>query len=196
MTTGRVAAVTVAWLMLAVIVGATGWPAQLRPPAPQILILVLSLLTWLALTRPARLRAWTLSVDPRVLVVPHLGRIAAGVAFVIAYQRGLLPFQFAIRAAVGDVIVGLAAAGLIAAGRPATERARVAFLVWNVLGLADIVMVVVSAARAGLRDPASMAALLRLPLVVAPLFLVPIIFATHAVLFRRLRASSRSEGRL
>ena len=132
-----------------------------------------------------------MGVDPRVFLVPHLGRIVAGVAFIVFCRRGLLPPEFAIRAAVGDIAVGVAAAGLMAAGTPGTAAKRGAFFAWNLLGLADIVLVVVNAARIGLRDPSSMAALLRLPLVLAPLFLVPIIFATHAVLFQRLRALSR-----
>ena len=191
MTTSRMGAIALAWLIVAALAGATGWPTLLRPPGPQIAILILSVLTWLALTRPAGVRAWTMGVDPRVLVLPHLGRVAAGVAFLAYAQRGMLPSAFAVRAGVGDIVVGVAAAGLMVLGRPDTDPKRRAFLTWNVLGLADIVMVVVAAARAGLRAPESMASLLQLPMVLAPLFLVPIIFATHALLFQRLRSSFR-----
>ena len=52
--------------------------------------------------------------------------------------------------------------------------------------LADILFVVVTAARLGVADPESMAALLRLPLSLLPTFLVPLIIASHVVLGVRL----------
>jgi len=55
-----------------------------------------------------------------------------------------------------------------------------------VLGLADILFVVVTAARLGVADPESMAALLQLPLSLLPTFLVPLIIASHVILGVRL----------
>jgi len=46
--------------------------------------------------------------------------------------------------------------------------------------------VVVTAARLGVADPESMAALLQLPLSLLPTFLVPLIIASHVVLGVRL----------
>ena len=54
------------------------------------------------------------------------------------------------------------------------------------LGLADILFVVVTAARLATTDPASMVALLRLPLSLLPTFLVPLIIACHVFLGLRL----------
>ena len=50
-------------------------------------------------------------------------------------------------------------------------------------GLLDLLFVVVTAARLGMADPASMAALLRLPLSLLPTFLVPLLLASHVLLF-------------
>ena len=46
---------------------------------------------------------------------------------------------------------------------------------------------------AALQPPASMAALLRLPLSLLPTFLVPLIIASHVQLFRRLRTANVTE---
>ena len=59
--------------------------------------------------------------------------------------------------------------------------------IWNFVGLIDIGMVVLAAARLGLTEPASMRALTHLPLSLLPTWLVPLIIATHLLIFVRLR---------
>ena len=51
------------------------------------------------------------------------------------------------------------AAVLLLLGSPARPRHRAAYMLLNVFGLADILFVVVTAARLGAADPESMAAL-------------------------------------
>lgn len=59
-------------------------------------------------------------------------------------------------------------------------------LTWNTLGLIDIVFVVASALRFGLKDWQSMHMLGELPLSLLPTFLVPLIIASHVLIFVRL----------
>src|SRR5437868_4690458 len=66
-------------------------------------------------------------------------------------------------------------------------------LFWKNLGFTDILFVVSTAARLGLADPQSMKALTRLPLALLPTFLVPIIIATHLLLFFRLAVGHRQK---
>ena len=64
---------------------------------------------------------------------------------------------------------------------------RGALLLWNALGLLDILFVVADAAKQALVDPTSMAALLHLPLSLLVTFLVPLIIGSHLLIFARLR---------
>jgi hypothetical protein len=68
-------------------------------------------------------------------------------------------------------------------------NSRAIYQIWNMLGLADILFVVVTATRLALADPASMATLLRFPLSLLPTFIVPIIIFSHVVIFLRLKGN-------
>jgi hypothetical protein len=193
-STVRVAVVLAVWLGLATSVAASGALTRLRPPAPQAVIFGLSVAGWMAVRRFAPLRAWSAAVDTRLFVVPHLFRALAGIAFLRMAAAGRLPADFALPAAWGDIAVAVLAALLLAAGPIRSRRHARAWVVWNVFGLADILLVVANAARVGLANPSSMAALLRLPLAVLPAFLVPVIFITHALLFVRLTPLRRRDG--
>jgi hypothetical protein len=56
-----------------------------------------------------------------------------------------------------------------------------------VVGLADILFVVATAARLVTADAGQMAAMMRLPLSLLPCFLVPLIIATHVIIHLRVR---------
>jgi hypothetical protein len=181
----------VVWFLAAAAFAAGGFFLGLRPPAPQVMIAGLALVAWFATRRIGWLRTWSDTVDPRVLVLPHLLRAVAAAGFLQAASRGELPAGFALPAAWGDLAVAVLAALLLCAGAIRTRRHARTWQVWNVLGLIDIVLVVANAARFGLAHPAAMSPMLRLPLVL----LVPIVFVTHALLFSRLSTVARSSSR-
>jgi hypothetical protein len=195
MSAGRVAAILGVWLLMAAAFAARGLFAGLQPPAPQAMIAGLAGVAWLATRRIGWLRAWSDTVDPRVLVLPHLLRAVAAGGFLQAASRGELPGGFALPAAWGDLAVAVLAALLLCAGAIRTRQHARAWQVWNVLGLVDIVLVVANAARFWLADSAAMSPMLRLPLALLPSFLVPIVFVTHALLFGRLSAVARTGSR-
>jgi hypothetical protein len=176
------------WFVVALFAGASGKVAALRPPAPQVVLLGLTLALVLAYNFSRLFRDWTSQWDLRVLVALHLTRFV-GAYFLLLNARGELPREFALPAGLGDIAVATLALILITL-RPAPERKRFCFL-WNSLGLIDILFVIATATRLALRDPASMAALLRLPLSLLPTFLLPLIIASHFLIFVRLRQLSR-----
>jgi hypothetical protein len=184
-----VVAIGVVWFAVALTLGVTGVTARLRPPAPQLVLLGLTASLIAAWRLAPSFRRWLHAVDLRALVALHVTRFV-GLYFLWAYSNGLLPFTFAVPGGVGDIVVATLALFLASAVLPIGEPARRVYLAWNVLGLIDILLVVVNAARLGMQDPGSMQALLRLPLSLLPTFLVPLIIASHVVIFARLTAAS------
>jgi hypothetical protein len=177
----------VAWLAVAVGAGMTGLPSLLLgPPLAQGMIALLTVAILTVAVTSTWFREWLTAVDVRALVLVHVTRFAAGLAFLVLYGRGELPYAFAVPGGIGDMAVALLAVGVVLATDARAARRRWLVVAWNVVGLVDILLVVATAARIASADPAAMAALLRLPLVVLPTFLVPIIIATHLILFVRL----------
>ena len=180
-------AAIVGWLLAAAALAATGIPARLQPPAPQLVLLGVTAALIIAGTRLPLFRGWLRRLDWRTIVGFHASRALAGAAFLVAERSGNLPARWAQPSAYGDIAVATLAMLLIAAVAPRRSGARGAYLAWNVVGLFDILAVVIGAARIAMSDPSAMVALFRLPLAIIPLWLVPLIIASHILLFVRLR---------
>lgn len=183
-TTAHVAVVLAAWSVLAVLVARKGGLSFMPAPAfvPPLTAALVA-----ALWAVPGLRAWQRAVGLRTLILLHLTRFV-GLYFLMLSARGELPREFAVPAAAGDIAIAIGAAIVAVLCVPArtVARRRVLFA-WNVLGLADIMFVVATAARLTRADPISMSALSRLPLVLLPTVVVPLVIASHVVLFARLR---------
>ena len=170
------------WLCFAV--GLAGWFRNASAPVVAATVWTLTALVLLVFWRIAPFRAWALSVDLRWLVLFNLIRLLAGVYFLVLCQRSQLPCGFATPAGWGDIVVGVLALAIVATMR--TEFAKTLLVIWNTLGLIDIIFVVFSALRFGLTDWQSMHVLRELPLSLLPTFLVPLIIASHVLIFFRL----------
>jgi hypothetical protein len=157
-----------------------------RHPQWQATVWTLTALVLLACWRIAPIRLWVLNVDVSWLVLIHLTRLFAGAYFLLLCQRGKLPCGFARTAGWGDIIVAILALAVVGAMR--VKFAKALLLIWNTIGLVDIIFVVISAFQFGLKDWQSMHTLRELPLSLLPTFLVPIIIASHVLIFVRLAA--------
>jgi len=186
----RIALITGVWLVLALLVGASGVLSRAPVPVIPAVLWTLVAIILVAFWRSAGLRAWTTALDMRALVAVHLTRFV-GIYFLVLHARGLLPWAFAVPGGWGDNAVAAAALVLVLFVPPRGGAARQVYVLWNVLGLADILMVVATAARLALADRDSMFAVTHLPLSLLPTFLVPIIIATHVIMLARLRAARR-----
>ena len=175
-----------AWLGLVLLGGATGFFARLPFPGTQVIILGLVVATIVAGFAVPALRAWIDGLPLRALIGINVFRIL-GFVFLAYAARGQLAQVFADRAGWGDIAVGALALVLVAAGAPRTALHRGLTYAWNALGTLDLVTAVVTATFVGIRGlTPGVQALLSLPLVVIPAFLVPIYLATHVFIFRRL----------
>ena len=175
-----------AWLGLVLLGGATGFFAGLPFPGTQVIILGLVVATIVAGFAVPALRAWIDGLPLRALISINVFRMV-GFVFLAYAARGQLAQVFADRAGWGDIAVGALALGLVAAGEPRTALHRGLTYAWNALGTLDLVTALVTATFVTIRGVTpGVQALLTLPLVVIPAFLVPIYLATHVFIFRRL----------
>ncbi|HYO65898.1 MAG TPA: hypothetical protein VEU33_07445 [Archangium sp.] len=192
-----VRAVLLAWGTLALGVSVSGVLESLPPLVFPVLIWS-GPLAFLALrARSNAFREYLLGLDLRPLVLFHLVRAVAGVGFLVLHQRGQLPGDLALYAGWGDIAVGLTAP-LALLALPAHTPARQRWgLLWNVLGLLDILGVIVSAQRLLFFSgtPDALAPLTRFPFSLLPLFIVPLVFITHFTMMARLWAGSGLSGR-
>jgi len=173
------------WLFAALAVGRLQLLARLPGPAIQGVILALTAALLLAYAKAGGFRGWIDRLDLRALVLLHVTRFV-GIYFLLLYQRGELPYAFAVPGGWGDIAVATLA--LLVGLLPMAEATRRhAIAIWNVVGLIDILLVVFTAARLGLEDIRQLRALTYLPLSLLPTFLVPLVIATHVMIVLRLR---------
>ncbi len=183
-TTSIVAVVTI-WFFVAAGLGLADVYRFMKPPGPQLAIALLTgTLLFLVYQFPSFGR-WFFTVDERVLLAPHLLRFV-GFYFLFLFQMGELPYRFAVPGGWGDIGVAFIAMMLISSLRITSVAGWCAYFAWNMAGIFDLFFVVGTAARLGLNDPFSMRMLLKMPLCLLPVWLVPILFTTHLMLILRL----------
>lgn len=180
---------TLVWLALATVVGLTGVLGVLRV-GPQLLALTLTVVAVLVSSRVAAVRQSVDAIPLQALIGVHAARFI-GMVFLILGARGELSPLFAERAGWGDITTATLAVVLLLIGLVTTVPRRV-LLAWNVLGMTDLIVAVGTATFVVMRgDVPGMEPLLGLPLILVPIFAVPLLFAAHVALFRRLRARTR-----
>jgi hypothetical protein len=140
-----------------------------------------------------KFREFALSLNPRALTALQFWRIL-GIVFVVLEARGVLPAIFAFPAGYGDIAIGATAA--FAAWKLAEPAHRTGFILWQLLGITDLVTAVSLGTTARLLDPqgAPMVAMTVLPLSLIPTFLVPLFFIFHTISIARARTWSLAPG--
>jgi len=202
-----IAGVIGVWFGLIVVLGATGEfiGSAGSPPLPllvgamvPLLVFVAAYLVW------GRFRKAVLTADLRLLIALQAWR-AGGLGFLALSANGVLPRLFAWPAGLGDIAVGVTAPFVaLALVRSQSFAGSRRFVLWNILGILDLVVALSMGALnsgfiPGVVGSVTTAPMARLPLVLIPAFLVPLFLMLHLVaLFQARRIphehSPRSYG--
>lgn len=170
------------WFVAALATGVSGVLGRLPFPAPAM-VPVLTLACLAAVAFSPGLRDAVMRRGPAPLVALHLVRFV-GIYFLYLNSRGRLPGEFAIAAGWGDIAVAVGAIAVLAWVLPArTAGRRRALLAWNIFGLVDIGMVIATAMRLAITRPDNLMEFARLPMALLPTFFVPLIIASHILIF-------------
>ncbi len=177
------------WLAAILILGAVGaFPRPPgTPPIPILLGAVVPVLVFLAAYWGwAGFRAFVLTLDLRLATAVQAWR-AGGLVFLALYAHGLLPGVFAWPAGLGDIAIGVTAPWILLAllRRPDFAR-RPGFIIWNLLGMLDLVVAIATGATtsllaSGAPGEVTTAPMAQLPLLLIPAYLVPLFFMLHLV---------------
>jgi len=142
----------------------------------------------------ADFRKFALSLNPRILTWAQTWRIL-GITFVILEARGVLPAVFALPAGYGDIAIG--ATAWLAALKLANPGHRYGFMLWQALGILDLIVAVSLGTTVRLLSPQgpSMVAMTVLPLSLVPTFLVPLFLIFHVICIAQARGWTASYTR-
>jgi len=187
------------WLAFVFVFGARGAFVQPAgtPPLPIFFAVTVPVAVFLTAYRTSRaVRHFVLNLDQRLAVGLQAWRFG-GLGFLALTTYNVLPGAFAWPAGLGDLAIGATAPALVLAiaRNPQVVTSRL-FVIWNVLGILDLVVAVGTGtlvAWFGLgADRASIAPMAQLPLLLIPAFLVPSFVILHiaALLQARHRAAA------
>ena len=186
------------WFLLALGGSLLGvFDSQRSPPIPLGMAAILPVVVFaIWYLRSAEFRQFVLAADLRILTLAQTWRVG-GVVFLLLHRQGVLPGVFALPAGWGDIAIG-ATAPLVAWAISSKKNfpTRV-FVLWNVLGMLDLVMAVslgilASASPLGILAGAITTEVMgKFPLSLIPTFFVPVLIIFHLIALGRVHHSTR-----
>ena len=175
------------WLGTVVFLGARGdfvKPSGTAPYPIGLGFAVPLIVFFAAFWASAPFRELLMTADLSLLTAVQAWRFA-GLGFIALYVHGVLPGAFAWPAGLGDIAIGLTAPwlALALARRPDFAASRL-FVVWNLLGILDLVVAVGTGTLSQLlaTDAAggiTTTPMAQMPLVLIPAYLVPLFVMLH-----------------
>jgi len=133
------------------------------------------------------------SMTTERLICLHSIRAPIGAAFLVMANEGLLPELFANRAGYGDMLTAISGvfAVVFCSAMKNQKLKTTVYIVWNTIGLADLLIAVGTGIYLAMKIPDSMIWIARLPLLLVTTFVLPILFASHIIMLRRLVLPNR-----
>ncbi|RPJ38198.1 MAG: hypothetical protein EHM35_05070 [Planctomycetaceae bacterium] len=145
-----------------------------------------------------RFRAFVLAINLPLAAAIQAWR-AGGLGFLALYAYGVLPGIFAWPAGLGAIAIGVTAPwrGLALIRRPGFASSRI-FVVWNVLGILDLVVAISTGAlgstlASGAAGEVTTGPMAQLPPVLIPAYLVPLFVMLHLTSLFQARRHASSE---
>jgi hypothetical protein len=189
-----VAAALVLWFALVMLLGAGGFfvtPAG-SPPLALLIAVTAPIAVFLAAFRISRVfHDLVLTADLRFMMAIQAWRFA-GLGFLALHTHGVLPGLFAWPAGLGDIAIGVTAPWILAVliRRPGFASSRT-FVVWNLLGILDLIVAVGTGTLSQMLslgvDEASTGSMAQLPLALIPAYFVPIFVMLHIAALAQAR---------
>ena len=142
-------------------------------------------------------RAFVLGADLRFVATMQAWRWA-GLGFLSLYAQGVLPGLFAFPAGLGDMAIGVSAPWiLLGLVRDASFVASRRYLIWNIMGIVDLVVAVsmgtiCSGFLPGITGNVTTSAMAQLPLVLIPAYMVPLFIMLHFTALFQARRFARA----
>jgi hypothetical protein len=158
-----------------------------QPPLPLLLAVLIPIALFAVwYFRSSSFREFVLSLSPRAVTLVHTLRLI-GFVFLALYTYRILPAIIALPAGWGDIAIG--ATAVFAATRLANPAHRTAFIVWQFLGITDLVTAISMGASARFLDPngISPAPMTALPMSLIPTFAVPLFLILHIITIAQAR---------
>jgi hypothetical protein len=158
-----------------------------RPPLAvglAALLPIVAFSSWFASSEP--FRRFVLALNPGTLTMVQSWRIG-GFVFLTLYTYRLLPGLFAWPAGLGDIFVGATASMVALKFTNPKHRSR--FILWQSLGILDLVTAVTLGATVSLIQPHGIPTtpMTVLPLSMIPTFVVPLLLIFHLICIAQAR---------
>jgi hypothetical protein len=193
-------ALLVAWFITTLLLSAAGfWAPPLRIPTIEFGVLVPIIVGVILFRQWPALRRIVEAVPQQWIVSVQAYRVE-GLIFLLLLAAGRLPGVFAWPAGVGDVLVGLLAPAVGMAYARGWRGSAGLVRAWNLLGIADLVVAVGTGFLTS-PSPFQMLAFDRpnalvtaFPLVMIPVFLVPLAVLLHLASLEKLRQTLSVAG--
>jgi hypothetical protein len=191
----------VGWFLVATLTSMAGSYSPRSGSAPTIQYgLLTPILAGVLLFRAWPLLRRTLEAVPNSWLVGAQLYRALGIIFLILYAGGRLPGLFALPAGIGDVLVGVLAPAAAIAYARSPKDAALRVRLWNLLGVTDLVVAVTMGFLTA-PSPLQVAAFDRpsaligtFPLVLIPVFAVPLSILLHLASLHKLRAEQSASS--
>ncbi|MCI0447557.1 hypothetical protein L0152_30635 [bacterium] len=182
----RIGSILTLWFLTVLILGSL--QAFVRPagslPIPILSTIAIPVILFLSAFRFSnRFQEWILSADLRLITGVQAWRFG-GFAFLVLFGLNLLPAYFAWPAGLGDMAIGASAPFVVGSlirnpGKVYSKN----FVLWNVLGILDLVLAVTLGGLGPFLFPeattSATSLMARLPLSLIPTFFVPVFILMH-----------------